>query len=234
MQQPIFTDNSTILGDGTEEHPLHGSGGGGGTPGGADNDIQFKSGASSFGGSNDLQFFPDGSTDGELLIFAASDGSAATLFIGTDTTEQSSDQFFMQCDASLMFISANVGGVGGLGAFEIQNQDTGGIQINDSGGGGIFVTSTTDDVQINATEGEVLIQGGGGSSINVGDIGSGIIIIQSGNFMQINALGSSVNIQTTSTDTVAFFGAAGAAQAAAPTTLAEVITILTNLGFCAA
>jgi len=38
MQFPIFTDGSTIKGDGTEEHPLASSGS---VPGGANTDVQF-------------------------------------------------------------------------------------------------------------------------------------------------------------------------------------------------
>lgn len=50
----VFTDNSTILGDGSEEHPLAASGGGV-VPGGADTDVQFND-AGSFGGDSRFTF----------------------------------------------------------------------------------------------------------------------------------------------------------------------------------
>lgn len=49
MQNPVFSDNTTVTGDGTEEHPLASSGGGGGAPAGADQAIQFNR-AGVFGG----------------------------------------------------------------------------------------------------------------------------------------------------------------------------------------
>lgn len=50
----VFTDNSTITGDGSEEHPLAASGGGV-VPGGANTDVQFND-AGSFGGDSRFTF----------------------------------------------------------------------------------------------------------------------------------------------------------------------------------
>lgn len=52
-QNPVFTDNTTILGDGTEENPLVGVGGGA-SPGGAKGDAQFNDGSGGFASAAEL------------------------------------------------------------------------------------------------------------------------------------------------------------------------------------
>lgn len=46
-QNPVFTDNSTLTGDGTEENPLAAVGGGA-SPGGSEGDAQFNDGSGGF------------------------------------------------------------------------------------------------------------------------------------------------------------------------------------------
>jgi hypothetical protein len=151
MQQPVYTDNSTITGDGTEEHPLR-SGGGGGSPGGNTNDIQYNN-AGAFAGSDDLQFFPNGFAQGELFIFSASDGGNAQIFAGSNSLEGFAGAVYMQGDGGLCSIDINLTNQGGI---TIQNNDTAfaeGIIIIDNSGGNLSILESGGIIQIGGNNG---------------------------------------------------------------------------------
>jgi len=136
-QNPVHCDYMTIGGDGTEEHPLHGIGSGG-TPAPPDNSIQWNNGGA-FGGSADLEFFPEGSDDGEQFIFVSSDGNNCELFCGTDIPSgQTTGTFIAQCDQGNLFIVMNDDINAPLGIEISNNHPSGaGIAILDTSGGGI-------------------------------------------------------------------------------------------------
>lgn len=141
MQYPVFCDETTITGDGTEEHVLTVIGGGGGSPGGSLGDIQFNNPLGTFDGSDDFQFFPEGSAGGEFFIFSSSDGNNCELFIGTDlSTSRTTGTFIAQVDHGNILITMNDQTDAPLGiAIENNHANGAGIAILDTSGGGIEV-----------------------------------------------------------------------------------------------
>lgn len=87
MQNPVYTDGTTITGDGTQRHPLAGVGGGGGSPGGATTAIQFNNAGAFDGVATDgistpgASIFPTGEID-----FIVPPGEVLTL-LGGDTAD---------------------------------------------------------------------------------------------------------------------------------------------------
>lgn len=121
----------------------------------------------------------------------------------------------------------------------------GGFTINDTAPDGIFLFSTggsggqiqmfaangafTDLSSIVTTSALIILQQVTGASTMNMQMGSGLWAAGTGsaaNGVEVEDLGGG-------TPGVGFYGHAAVAQAAAPTTLADVITILTNLGLCA-
>ena len=80
-QNPVFTDNDTILGDGTEENPLHAESGGG-APGGVEGDAQFNNGAGGFAAAQELFAGFTFSIAGGNLIIAAPAGKFISIIAG--------------------------------------------------------------------------------------------------------------------------------------------------------
>ncbi len=90
----------------------------------------------------------------------------------------------------------------------------GGVTIVDSIGGGILIEEQG--------AGQLSIDGYGTGGISMLTRGAEINVSSGGGNLQVGNSG----------DLIGFYGATPLAQQAAPTTLAEVITILTNLGLC--
>jgi hypothetical protein len=74
MQNPVFTDEVTLTGDGTRQHPLRGAPGFG-VPAPPDKSVQINNGGA-FGGSADFTYDP---ATGQLNFFPVTPGSFANI-----------------------------------------------------------------------------------------------------------------------------------------------------------
>jgi hypothetical protein len=130
MQNPVYTDGTTITGDGTSEHPLAGVGGGG-TPGGADTAIQFNDAGAFAGNATDgftipgASIFPTGEID-----FIAAPGEFGQ-FLGGDTAS----------------MGLQIDGTTSPNDLEIANEETGGT-LNLESNGPLSIESDASDVSI--------------------------------------------------------------------------------------
>jgi len=147
VQFPIFTDNVTITGDGTEEHPLAATGGGGATPGAPDKSVQFNH-TGAFTGSVALTF--DTTPGSELLSL---DFSAVADYAGS---EFSSTSNFLQITGGTTKKATIDIGATTVDAISIINAEpaSGGITIKD--------TSATVTLDSTAATGGIVLNGGVG------------------------------------------------------------------------
>ena len=90
MQQPVFADNTTIIGDGTEDHPLVAAAAPA-SPGGAPNDVQFND-AGAFGGNSAFTFTKatlslsfNSSNPGTSCLFKAEGVNSRVAFVSGTT-----------------------------------------------------------------------------------------------------------------------------------------------------
>jgi hypothetical protein len=133
-QNPVFTDNTTITGDGTEEHPLTGASSSG--PGGNSGDVQLNvSGA--FGNVEEQA--------------PASD---------TQFTVDNSGNFVFQTNGNILFdIEGNWEVVTSAGSMNfISNAPGRGVVIEANGGGGLGFIAAGGGAELNDTSGTGLIQ----------------------------------------------------------------------------
>ena len=248
MQQPVYADNTTITGDGTEAHPLVAVGSGGGNPGGNPNDVQFND-AGAFGGTDDFQFFPEGSAGGEFIIFVSSDGNNCELFIGTDNSStQTTGTFIAQVDGGDIAIIMNNEADMPLGIL-LENTHAGGagIKILDTSLGGILLEA--DGANTIALEGD----GVSATAINLGNVAltdnpslRGVNIsldAKNGIFLQTEQGGAAILLagQGAPTeirlgrapDSVGFFNVTPVGQQPTPILLSDVIALLQAFGLSA-
>lgn len=151
METIVYSDNSTVTGDGSKVHPLAASGGGG-TPGGENTDVQFNN-SGAFGGDAGLTYDP---TTGD--------------FGWTPLIQPATAQFFTAgTGATIFFVSGDTGQIDvafsdspGPAGCNITFQN---LENNDGGGGITFLT------------GNGSVSGGAGISINCLDTaGEGVFI----------------------------------------------------------
>jgi hypothetical protein len=151
------------------------TGGGGGSPGGNPNDLQFND-AGAFGGNDSLQYFPPGIStgNGSLVITIGHAG----LFIGDDVPDSMTDVFSAQADRGNLALEMN--GADLPGGILILCEDTGGISIDDESTGGIVIGSMGGRVSIEGKDASVavVIASNNGSILQLGGPVSGGITMQ--------------------------------------------------------
>jgi hypothetical protein len=177
MQFPIFTDGITVIGDGTEEHPLAAVGGGGGTPAAPDKSVQFND-TGVFGGSTALIF--DTTPGGQKLTldFSADlsnsefNAIAGTTYLQAGATGLMQLSLGLAVDQQIALTNDEPTGQG----IVIENSSPGGIQITDqTGGGGIQIESDV-EVDIAGTNATPIVIAIGNSTDKIGFFGSGTVL----------------------------------------------------------
>lgn len=238
-QNPVYVDSSTVHGDGTKEHPLSASGGGG-SPGGPDTAVQFNN-AGAFGGDARFVFDPGTGdlTYSDLVhgptVAIQTGGTNGNVFLeGGDTNQitlQVNDGFNSLAlgnqepvaGAGISIINANSSGAGG--GISIQDNDT-------AGGAGLALSSASNVVSLSSPSASmILVAGGaGGNFLKLQKTGGGQIQIFGDNVTPV-----AIHIGF-SGDTIGFFNHVPSAK---PTVtgsrggnaaLASLLTALDGLG----
>lgn len=178
MQNPVYADNTSIIGDGTQDNPLSATGGGGsGNPGGTDTAVQFNN-AGSFGG--DAAAFSWDDTAKQLEIISAAGGVA----VATGPTESNE---FAIVPTEINLSSGETGSTISI------NTNDGDIDI-DTNTGSINIVTQGDPGTV-----EIAAQNSGGDACTL-TIGSDSFTLQlSGDVIQ--------GINNSGTDELGFFAA---------------------------
>ncbi len=205
MESIVYANQANITGDGSKVRPLNVAGGGGGTPGGANTDIQFND-SGSFGGDNNFFFdkvtgnFQWSPSPAGAQATLQSTGTGANIFMSTGDNGQIAFELSDApgpggCNIVLQNMENNAGGGGITIATDNTSGSGFGIVIQDSdsaGGDGIFIKSNNNSVAIesDAVAGAVsLFAGADGGFINIGTGGVGGITLIQGippNFMELD------------------------------------------------
>ena len=176
----------------------------------------FLKGSSGGGSGGGIQF--DTLNTGDWLNVQATGAGGDGASIELTSTGGGNIEIEQLDDGQLRLEANGNGGIliadNGTGKLEIKNTGSGGTSIHDDGAGGLKIDSTGAKLQL------------------LGDNTVGIDLLTNGNDLNIDCPPGNVNI-VPGGGFVGFFGVPAVAQAAHPTTLAQVITILQNLGLCA-
>jgi len=207
MQSLVYADQTSVAGDGTSVHPLTAVGGGG-TPGGANTDVQYND-SGAFGGNDGFYY------DKTIEEFGFVNLVVPDSLFGVDLIGAGSDIFLSagtngQCEIDIgntitdgIFITAAENNPGNGGISIVSNNASGsgnGINVEDddaAGGIGVTVSSLHNEVNL-YTETQLITLGEAGSGMLISDgdpNGSGTgLRVTSNNFISVTCTGGSLSL----------------------------------------